>query len=62
MIAQELELTLQKAFIDASNARHEFVTTEQFTAGFNGQCFSSPYIACVCNEFKRVTPCTDSFY
>jgi ATP-dependent Clp protease ATP-binding subunit ClpA len=28
MIAQELETTLQKTFVDASSARHEFVTTE----------------------------------
>lgn len=28
MIAQELELTLQKIFVDANKARHEFVTTE----------------------------------
>jgi ATP-dependent Clp protease ATP-binding subunit ClpA len=51
MIAQELELTLQKAFIDASNARHEFVTTEHLLLALMDNASAAPILlACAMNS------------
>ncbi|MEN9912501.1 MAG: ATP-dependent Clp protease ATP-binding subunit ClpA [Pseudomonadota bacterium] len=51
MIAQELELTLQKAFVDASHARHEFVTTEHLLLALMDNASAAPVLlACAMNS------------
>jgi ATP-dependent Clp protease ATP-binding subunit ClpA len=56
MISQELELTLQKTFIDASTARHEFVTTEHLLLALMDNASAAPILlACAMNpdELRR---------
>ena len=56
MIAQELELTLQKAFVDASHARHEFVTTEHLLLALMDNASAAPILlACAmnCSELRH---------
>ena len=56
MIAQELEVSLHMAFMEARQARHEFITVEHLLLASVGQSDSGGGVACMRGQYRGSAP------